>query len=63
MNLDGLITRMTLSFQSSLSSDEGIINGHEGRGAGLNRVAYILDIIHDMAVTRLIRYDLDVAED
>jgi diphosphomevalonate decarboxylase len=49
MNLDGLTTRTTVSFQHSLAMDELIINGHEVTGAGLNRVAYILDIIRGLA--------------
>src|SRR5215510_8090230 len=49
MNLDGLTTRTTVSFQPSLSFDELIINGHEIRGAGLDRISYILDIIRGMA--------------
>jgi diphosphomevalonate decarboxylase len=49
MNLDGLYTRTTVSFQHSLPFDELIINGHEITGTGLNRVAYILDIIRGMA--------------
>jgi diphosphomevalonate decarboxylase len=49
MNLDGLYTRTTVSFQPSLSFDELIINGHEIAGAGRDRVSYILDIIRDMA--------------
>src|SRR5512135_1330000 len=49
MNLDGLTTRTTVSFQPSLAFDELIINGHEVTGAGLERVSYILDIIRGMA--------------
>jgi diphosphomevalonate decarboxylase len=49
MNLDGLYTRTTVSFQPSLPFDELIINGHEIRGAGLERISYMLDIIRDMA--------------
>jgi diphosphomevalonate decarboxylase len=49
MNLAGLTTRTTVSFQPSLAMDELIINGHEVTGAGLNRVSYILDIIRGMA--------------
>ena len=49
MNLDGLFTRTTVSFQSSLSSDALIINGHNVTGKGLDRVSYILDIIRGMA--------------
>ncbi|HKI52901.1 MAG TPA: diphosphomevalonate decarboxylase [Anaerolineales bacterium] len=49
MNLDGLFTRTTVSFQDSLSSDALIISGHEVTGKGLERVSYILDIIRGMA--------------
>jgi diphosphomevalonate decarboxylase len=49
MNLDGLFTRTTVSFQPSLPYDELIINGHEVAGAGRDRVSYILDIIRGMA--------------
>ncbi len=49
MNLDGLYTRTSISFQPSLPFDQLIINGHEITGTGLNRVAYILDIIRGMA--------------
>ncbi|MEI6290963.1 MAG: diphosphomevalonate decarboxylase, partial [Chloroflexota bacterium] len=36
MNLDGLFTRTTVSFQPSLGLDELIINGHEVTGKGLD---------------------------
>ena len=49
MNLDGLFTRTTVSFQPSLPYDELIINGHEVMGHGLDRISYILDIIRGMA--------------
>ena len=49
MNLDGLLTRTTVSFQHSLAFDELIINGHEIAGPGRDRVSYILDIIRGMA--------------
>jgi len=49
MNLDGLYTRTTVSFQPSLPFDELIINEHEVTGSGLDRVSHILDIIRDMA--------------
>ena len=49
MNLDGLYTRTTVSFQPSLPFDELIINGYEVRGLGLERVSFILDIIREMA--------------
>src|SRR5512141_562680 len=51
MNLDGLFTRTTVSFQPSLPYDELIINGHEVMGAGRNRVSCILGIIREMAGT------------
>ena len=49
MNLDGLYTRTTVSFQTALSVDKLIINGHEVRGTGRDRISYILDIIRGMA--------------
>jgi len=49
MNLDGLYTRTTVSFQPSLPFDELIINGHETIGKGLERVSSILDLIRDLA--------------
>ncbi len=49
MNLDGLFTRTTVSFQPSLPFDELIINGHEVAGKGLNRISYILDLVREMA--------------
>ena len=49
MNLDGLYTRTTVSFQPSLPYDELIINGHEIAGPGRERVSYILDFIREMA--------------
>ncbi len=49
MNLDGLFTRTTVSFQPSLPFDELMINGREVTGAGLQRVSYILDLIRSMA--------------
>jgi diphosphomevalonate decarboxylase len=52
MNLDGLFTRTTVSFQPSLPYDELIINGHEIAGAGRERVSYILDLIRQMANIR-----------
>ena len=49
MNLAGLFTRTTVSFQPSLPFDELIINGHEVAGRGLGRVSYILDLVRGMA--------------
>lgn len=49
MNLDGLYTRTTVSFQSELISDQLSINGYEVTGKGLDRISYILNIIRGMA--------------
>src|SRR3990172_5138462 len=49
MNLDGLYTRTTVSFQPSLPYDELVINGHETAGKGRDRISYLLDIIRGMA--------------
>jgi len=48
-NLEGLFTRTSVSFQSSLPFDELIINGHEVAGAALERVSLILDLVRGMA--------------
>ena len=48
MNLNGLYTRTTVSFQPSLPYDELVINGHETAGKGRDRISYILDIIRGM---------------
>jgi diphosphomevalonate decarboxylase len=47
MNLDGLYTRTTVSFQPSLPFDELIINGHEVTGSALERVSSVLSLIRD----------------
>src|SRR5512139_3367976 len=52
MNLDGLFTQTTVSFQPSLPYDELVINGHEVAGPGRDRVSYILDIIREKAGIR-----------
>ena len=49
INLDGLFTRTTVSFQLSLPHDELVINGHEVAGAGRERVSHILDVIRQLA--------------
>lgn len=49
MNLDGLFTRTTVSFQPSLALDELVINGREMTGPGLARVSAILDLVRQAA--------------
>lgn len=49
MNLDGLFTRTSVSFQPSLALDELVINGREVTGKGLERVSGILDIARQSA--------------
>jgi len=49
MNLDGLYTRTTVSFQPSLALDELVINAEEMTGPGLKRVAAILDEVRAAA--------------
>lgn len=49
MNLEGLFTRTSVSFQPSLGFDELIINGHEMMGKSLERVSAILDIVRAAA--------------
>ncbi|NJN80644.1 MAG: diphosphomevalonate decarboxylase, partial [Anaerolineales bacterium] len=48
MNLDGLFTKTTVTFNSS-KQDSLKINNSEVRGKGLERVSYILDIVRKMA--------------
>jgi len=49
MNLDGLFTRTSVSFQPSLALDELVINGRQVAGKGLERVAGILDLVRQAA--------------
>ncbi len=53
MNLDGLYTRTTVSFQPSLPFDELVINGHEVAGKGLSRISHILDLVREMAGVKM----------
>jgi diphosphomevalonate decarboxylase len=48
MNLDGLFTRTTVTFNSS-QRDSLLINDHAVMGKGLERVSYILDLVRKMA--------------
>jgi diphosphomevalonate decarboxylase len=48
MNLDGLYTRTTVTFNSS-QRDSLFINDHAVMGKGLDRVSYILDLVRGMA--------------
>ncbi|MCC6261374.1 MAG: diphosphomevalonate decarboxylase, partial [Anaerolineales bacterium] len=48
MNLDGLFTKTTVAFNSS-KQDTLLINNDEIRGKGLERVAYILDLVRKLA--------------
>ena len=48
MNLDGLFTRTTVTFNSS-QRDSLLINEHPVTGKGLDRVSYILDLVRGMA--------------
>lgn len=48
MNLDGLFTKTTVAFNSS-KQDTLLINNDEIKGKGLERVAYILDIVRELA--------------
>jgi diphosphomevalonate decarboxylase len=53
MNLDGLYTRTTVSFQAALALDELSINGRAVSGAGLARVSSILDEVRAAARLQL----------
>jgi diphosphomevalonate decarboxylase len=48
MNLDGLFTKTTVTFNSA-KQDSLSINNTEVKGKGLERVSYILDIVRKMA--------------
>jgi len=48
MNLDGLFTRTTVTFNSS-QRDSLLINDHAVLGMGLERVSSILDLVREMA--------------
>jgi diphosphomevalonate decarboxylase len=49
MNLEGLFTRTTVSFQRTLPFDELVINGREVTGPALQRVTGLLDLIRQRA--------------
>ncbi len=49
MNLDGLFTRTSVSFQPALALDELIINDRQVSGKGLERVSGILDLVRQAA--------------
>ncbi len=53
MNLDGLTTRTTVSFQPSLPFDELIINGREVTGPAAERVTALLDLVRERAGLRM----------
>src|SRR3972149_850196 len=52
MNLDGLFTRTTVSFQPSLPFDELILNGREVTGHALERVSGVIDLVRARASFR-----------
>ncbi len=49
MNLDGLTTRTTVSFQPSLPFDELVLNGREVTGQAVERVSAVLDLVRERA--------------
>lgn len=49
MNLEGLLTRTTVSFRPGLGLDELTINGRPVTGKGLERVSLILDLVRQSA--------------
>ncbi len=53
MNLDGLTTRTTVSFQPSLPFDELILNGREVTGPASERVASLLNLVREQAGLRM----------
>jgi diphosphomevalonate decarboxylase len=49
MNLDGLFTRTSVTFDASARTDSLLINNKPVTGPGLTRVSYILDLVRGMA--------------
>src|SRR5574340_913364 len=49
MNLEGLYTRTTVSFQRTLPFDELILNDHELTGPARDRVRGLLDVVRARA--------------
>ena len=49
MNLDGLVSRTSVSFQPSLALDEFVLNGREMTGHALERVSATLDLVRAKA--------------
>jgi diphosphomevalonate decarboxylase len=52
MNLDGLFTRVQVSFVPGLEEDALLMNGQEGHGPALQRVSAFLDLVREMAGIR-----------
>lgn len=52
MNLAGLTTRTTVTFDDALSSDELVLNGVPTHGEALERVGLVLERLRQMAGTR-----------
>jgi len=53
MNLEGLFTRTSVSFQPSLALDEFVLNGREMTGHALERVSAMLDLVRGKASSTL----------
>jgi diphosphomevalonate decarboxylase len=53
MNLDGLVTRTSVSFQPSLALDEFVLNSREMTGHALERVSAMLDLVRAKAGLKL----------
>ncbi len=49
MNLDGLVTRTTVTFDPAFEADRLILTGQPVRGSGLERVSGFLDLVRGMA--------------
>jgi diphosphomevalonate decarboxylase len=49
MNLAGLSSRTTVSFEPHLSGDEFILNGQPASGAAVERVSHFLDLVRQLA--------------
>ena len=55
MNLDGLFTRTSVSFQPSSALDEFVLNGREMTGHALERVTAMLDLVRARSGSQALR--------
>lgn len=49
MNLEGLYTRTTITFDPALSADSALVDGHKMSGGGMSRISHHLDQVRQRA--------------